>query len=263
MKEQLCELFCGGISVHEVPAGFAVSTAFGRDDGDSVGFYIVPSQTDPELARLEDDGQTIPLLEVSGVDFSGETRGAALAELLSQCGAQIDQDENLIHTDFMPLAKVPKVALRFVELLIRLQDFSLLTKERVESTFRDDVRSEIRAVMPDLNITEREPILPQLKEFEADFVVRDTGHPPLGVFSATPMNEFGTPSSRKWPLTMRQGLLAPSLRCLNGTRRSQRNFAKWRRTELDAVPIFRGEERQSVVRIRQELLKRDLRGGVS
>jgi hypothetical protein len=259
MKEQLCELFCDSISVQEVPAGYAVSTAFSREDGDSVGFYVVPSPTEPGLARLEDDGQTIPLLEVSGVDFSGETRGAALAELLSQCGARIDHDESLIHTDFVPIRDVPRIALRFVELLIRLQDFSLLTKERVESTFRDDVRSEIRAVMPDLKVTEREAITPELREFEADFVIRDNGHAPLGVFLGYSDERVLNAIVAKMAAEHEAKAPCSVVALLEWEGSVSKKLRQMAANRLDGVPIFRGEERQSVVRIRQELQKRELR----
>ena len=61
MKADLCQAFCNDITVTEVPAGLAVSTAFRRDDGDKVSFYVVTE--DSGDIRLEDDGATIPQLE--------------------------------------------------------------------------------------------------------------------------------------------------------------------------------------------------------
>lgn len=255
MKEQLCQLFCDGISVHRVPAGYAVSTAFSREDGDAVGFYVLSSPAEPDLARLEDDGQTIPLLEVSGVDFSSETRGAALAELLSQFGAKIDHDESLIHTDYMPVARVPKAAVRFVELLIRLQDFSLLTKERVESTFRDDVRQQIRSVMPDVKVHEKENIVSELKEFEADFVIRDANYAPLGIFLGSSDERVYQAIVTKMAAEHEVKTHCSVVALLEWDTSITRKLRQMASNRLDAMPIFRGEERQSIIRVRQELQK--------
>jgi hypothetical protein len=54
MKAELCHSFCDELVVREVPDGFAVRTGFVREDGDSIGFYIVPVGNG--LFRLEDSG---------------------------------------------------------------------------------------------------------------------------------------------------------------------------------------------------------------
>lgn len=45
MKEALCQAFCGDLKLTDVPVGFAVTTTFRRDDGDSVAFYLVCDKT--------------------------------------------------------------------------------------------------------------------------------------------------------------------------------------------------------------------------
>ena len=57
MKEALCRAFCGDLTLTDVPAGYAVSTTFQRDDGDSVGFYIVRDERRPLLRRAGGDTQ--------------------------------------------------------------------------------------------------------------------------------------------------------------------------------------------------------------
>ena len=75
MKEELCTAFCNDITVTDVPVGLAVSTAFRRDDGDKVSFYVVSDNGGK--VHIEDDGATIPYLEEAGVDFETETRSRA------------------------------------------------------------------------------------------------------------------------------------------------------------------------------------------
>ena len=62
-KQQLCEAFCGELSVRDVPAGLAVKTAFQFKDGDSVGFYVVRHPTIQGKYRIEDSGLLIPFIE--------------------------------------------------------------------------------------------------------------------------------------------------------------------------------------------------------
>src|SRR3546814_4657364 len=96
MKAELCHAFCDELVVRKVPDGLAVSTAFKREDGDSVGFYIVPVGNG--LFRLEDSGMTLPQLMESGVDFDAETRAKALGTLLSEYDVAYDQEEATLHT---------------------------------------------------------------------------------------------------------------------------------------------------------------------
>jgi len=97
MKEDLCKAFCNEISIKEVPIGLAVSTPFRRSDGDAITFYVVRNTTLPGIAHLEDDGETMPYLEACGVDFETQTRKKAFDMLLSEYGAEYDEDENVIH----------------------------------------------------------------------------------------------------------------------------------------------------------------------
>jgi hypothetical protein len=101
MKDELCRAFCNEISVKEVPAGLAIGTPFRRGDGDRVAFYVVRDAALPGLARLEDDGETIPYLEACGVDFGTQTRMKAFESLLSEHAAEYDEVEATIRTPNM------------------------------------------------------------------------------------------------------------------------------------------------------------------
>lgn len=144
MKDALCKAFCDTLIVREVPPlGYSVGTTFRQSNGDAVGFYVVFDKADRSRARIEDDGLTVPMLEASGVDLSGGPRAEAFSALLHQSQVRYDPEENLLHTDFVAIERLPTQALGFVAFLIRVQEFLLLTRENVEDTFRDDV---IRAV---------------------------------------------------------------------------------------------------------------------
>jgi hypothetical protein len=256
MKDELCHILCEGIFVKEVPVGLAVSTAFSREDGDAIGFYVVNHPSDSSIARLEDDGQLLPLLELAGVDLSGGNRAEALDELLRQCRAKVDFDENLILTDYMPKRLIPSAVVQFLELLIRFQDFALLTRERVESTFREDVRVKIAEIMPDVDVAERRPITPELPEFEADFVLIREEHAPLGIFLGTSDERVYEAVVAKMAAEHEAKVSCSIVAMLEFDNSVTRKVRQKALNRLDAMPIFRGEENQAVIRVRSELTKR-------
>lgn len=143
MKEELCKAFCGDLKLTDVPVGYAVTTTFRKDDGDSVAFYLVRDASRPDFYRIEDDGTTIPFLEGAGVEFSTETRSEAFAALLESHNVEFDEDEMLLHTDWMREADTPKASMRFLSFMLRINDFLLLTKDRVVSTFKEDAARQI------------------------------------------------------------------------------------------------------------------------
>lgn len=181
MKEELCKAFCGELTVRNVPDGFAISTAFRKSDGDAIAFYIVPAGAG--LWRIEDDGSTMPFLVEAGVDFSTETRARALSELFDEYEAIYDVDEETIRTDALAQSELPRAAMKFVALMLRMSDFLLLSVERVASTFREDAAERVRqALMGKADITEGEPVSPALAEVTPDMVLRAAGRPPVALF---------------------------------------------------------------------------------
>src|ERR1035437_5921117 len=138
LQEAICNAFCGDLIVRSVPDGLAIGTGFKRENGDDIGFYVIQDKSHQGLYRLEDDGLTIPYLEGCGVDFSAETRKQAFAEILEQYRALYDEDSATIASLSVTKEELPRAALHFVALLLRMADFLLLTPDRVFSSFRED-----------------------------------------------------------------------------------------------------------------------------
>ena len=117
-KEQLCEAFCGEITVRSVPAGWAVSTAFNSMNGDPLGFYI----TGPDVSgkyHIEDDGASIAFIEASGADLKNKTRLEAFNELLNEYNINYDEDTGELVTEPLAENQIPKQAIRFIAFLLR------------------------------------------------------------------------------------------------------------------------------------------------
>lgn len=186
MKEELCRAFCGDLSVSDVPAGWAVRTAFKRGDGDAIAFYVVRDERNPALVRLEDDGDTIPYLDASGVDLTEGPRAEMFSALLREHQAEFDPEEYVLHTGFMPADQLPAAAMRFVALLLRMQDFLLVTRERIEDTFKADVIKAVTERFSGRAEVELDHTLNErLRHFPADIVVRAPGFIPLAIFIGT------------------------------------------------------------------------------
>src|SRR5262249_41271359 len=125
------------LQITPVPIGFAVKTPFFRPDGDAVGFYIRRAESGG--LRLEDDGSTIAFLEASGIDLDLESRRELLAELLDQYHARYDENEVLIHSALLKESDLPRAALAFSALMLRIYDLLFATPKRVAKSFLEDL----------------------------------------------------------------------------------------------------------------------------
>lgn len=185
MKEILCQAFCASLQVRAVPAGYAVQTPYENFDGDPLLLYYVKGNAGNQW-RIEDDGTQIPLLEANGVDLGGRSRGDALQFLLREYRAYFDPDARVIHTSYLPEKELGGASIRFVALLLRLQDLALLSPHIVRSTFREDAIAAIKAQFgSDVQIREMVPITEDLSAYEADVVISSDKTSPLAVYLGT------------------------------------------------------------------------------
>jgi hypothetical protein len=187
-KELLCAAFCDELELRKVPAGIAVKTGFSTVDGDAIGFYIVRSPRDSALLRIEDSGQLVPLLEAYGLDMrsgQGGNRAQIFDQILSEYHAQFDKESRELHTDYMPEDMLPAAALRFVAMMLRLQDLAFLHPRIVESTFREDATKAIQErfkEVKDVTVSFEAPVSESLSNYQADAVIRVLQRPPVAVF---------------------------------------------------------------------------------
>jgi hypothetical protein len=255
MKDALCKAFCDSLVVREVPAGLSVGTNFRQTNGDRVGFYIVFDKHDQSRARIEDDGQTMPMLEATGVDLLSGPRAEAFLATLKQSRVLHDPEENVLHTDFMPIDQLPFTALGFVACLIRMQEFFFLTRENIESTFKNDV---IKAIQD--HFVERAVVYVEdqadaaLPHSRADVVIAPPGTEPLAIF-------IGTSESRALEATVLHsdvlaGLSTPCKVMLvletSRPKRIPQNTLDRAQTRF-SVPIFKGLREEALARMDRDL----------
>jgi len=258
MKEELCRAFCNEITVRSVPAGLAISTAFRRSEGDAIGFYVIRHPQRAGLARLEDDGQTRPHLEATGVDFETQTRAKAFATILAEYGAEYDEDEAIIHTPEMPEHELPRAAIRFVALLLRLADFQLLTQEHIESTFKEDAAKRIKeAVGIRAMIIEDREVSDQLQEVTPDLVIRAPHRDPVAVFLAQSSQRVNDAIFLQMAALYEAKQSVSVVALLEAESSVNQALRQRAANRLSALPVYRGDEAPAILRIVREALGTD------
>ncbi|MGA9582089.1 MAG: DUF1828 domain-containing protein [Allosphingosinicella sp.] len=255
MKEALCRAFCGDLTLTDVPVGYAVSTTFRRDDGDAVGFYIVRDAVRPGFFRLEDDGTTIPFLEEAGVEFSTEARSEAFAALLESHKIEFNEDEMLLHTQPLREADIPASAMRFVSFMLRVNDFLLLTRDKITSTFKEDAAEMLRVRIGDrADIQEGIPVTPAMADNVPDVVVRAAGRRPVAVFfGSSPQRVYDAVLLQMQALYEAQEDVAV-IALLENDGIISRELRRRATNRLTALPSFRGDEFEAIHRIEREAL---------
>jgi Domain of unknown function DUF1828 len=252
VKDALCHAFCDSIRVTKVPVGLAVSTAFRRQDGDAIGFYIVGPDSAGHY-RIEDDGLTIADLEASGADLDSATRAAAFSQLLEENGALYANAEGILKSQPLNEPEIAAAALRFVALLLRVQDLLLLTPERVASTFREDAIKAIRHAAKGLAAVEKDaPIAAPLQEFPADVVLRTQQRPPVAVFLASTDLRLSEAILLQI-VAMHEARVRCSVVALV-ERQNSISRKMWQRAvnRLAAVPVFEGDREAAISRVIRE-----------
>ena len=139
MMESICKEFCNNITIQNVPVGFAVGTVFRRNNGDKIGFYIVYKDKYRTMARVEDDGLTIASLEAEGVNVFSGTRLEHFKKLLATADVFYDNQEHILHTNYVKVEEIAKLSLLFLEFLIKIQEMTHVSRKNTEKTFYSDV----------------------------------------------------------------------------------------------------------------------------
>lgn len=262
MKSDLCKAFCDDITVTEVPAGFAVSTAFRRDDGDRVSFYVIEEGS--SRLRLEDDGATIQQLEAAGVDFETDTRRRGLEALLTAIDGYFDHEEGVIKTRPFHEEELARKALDFVAVMIRMNDFLLLTQEKVASTFKEDAAARIRAVVGSkARIRENESVSEKLAEVRPDMVIESDTRPPVAIFFGNRVGRVNDAIFLHFAALVEAKQSVSVIALLEDDHSVPNDLRRRASNRLTTVPVFRDDEDAAIARIAREALGIDHEHGTA
>ncbi|MCJ2036344.1 DUF1828 domain-containing protein [Methylobacterium sp. J-068] len=184
MKHLLCQAFCDALEVRPVPVGWAIQTSYTDAGGDPLLMYLV--RDNEKGWRVEDDGNQVPMLEACGVDLGGKSRREAFAYLLREFGARFDPEERTLCSSSLSESEIGAAAVRFMGLLLRLQDLALLSTPFVRNAFREDAITAIQhAFEGEAVIEEKGQLAQDMVGPEADVVVRAAARPPVAIYIGT------------------------------------------------------------------------------
>lgn len=185
MKDALCRAFCAALDIQRVPSGLAITTPYRFDDGDPIILYAVTVRHG--IYRLEDSGVQIPMIEASGATLHEGTRGEGFKVMLGEYGLDFDREAMVVRTPEVSEEDVGGAALKLLAFMLRLQDFMLLTPERVRQTWQEDALKSLHQTFDEVaTVEEHTPVFAEAAAIPVDAVVRfHDGAPPLAVFLAT------------------------------------------------------------------------------
>lgn len=258
MKAEICKAFCKGISVHEMKNGFAISTPYDDVKGDPLGFYAL-GPDDDGYYRIVDDGMTVPFLDAAGASLDTDTRLFLFNDILNRYSAHYSDSERQIYVAGVMREGIPEASLKFLALLLRVQDLMLITRERVENTFREDVIERLRERFErETTFREQEPVSEELADVVPDVVIQAKQKEPVAVFIATSSQKISEAVYLHMAATYQHKMPLRVVAILqNETPTIPFKLRQRADNYLDAVPRYEGEAKATIDRVAREVFGRD------
>lgn len=186
----LCTNFCSAIKTRERPDGsIQVVTPFVGRDGDTYNIYI--KQEDDSLYRITDKGSTIMRLSYENdLKFLKGVRGQILNEIAEEYGAQFEGGEIFIKSIYSNIADA---VFGIGQVLTRVSDLGLWSKNRVKSTFYEDLETNLSQVIPNTkNVQQNYFTIQDTEElYPIDYYIEPSSK------SESALAIFGVPDSSK------------------------------------------------------------------
>ncbi len=188
LQDTLCAALCASVSVAQRSEGlWRVDTPWTFPDGDGYSIYIAQSPTGG--LRISDQGLTLMRLSYENeiAKLREGTRGRLFAQVLADAGLAEDDGEFFLDSTADELGAN---VLRLGQALTRVHDLTFLNRVRVESTFYEDLREKLHALVGEERLTEGYvvPDVPNAHDYPVDYFVSG---------GASPLYLFGVPNRDK------------------------------------------------------------------
>jgi len=151
IEEQLCALLCAEVKVTAKNDKLArIVTPFYFADGDPYQVYL--KEMPGGILRLTDMGHT--MMHLSYENDTDKFREGTRGNLLSQVKAETSVDEN--NGEFYIDTTIEKLGFNIFRLgqaLTKINDLTFLNRARAESTFYEDLKEQLKKIIPEEKIT--------------------------------------------------------------------------------------------------------------
>ena len=256
MKELICKAFCDSISVTELPKGigFGLSSSMFEAFGDQAGVYALGPDRKGRW-RLDDSGWVAPMLTASGYDLGTHAKLAVFSEILAGSGLAFDADSFEIYVDAIEGSELPAAAIRFFSTLSRVADLAKWTTDRIKSTFRADVATSLRQLLPDVEIKENAPADIRVPDLLADLVLKAPNQRSVALYLAqsdVSLLEAMLLRAETAGLSDRPKVVA----IMEREKSAPQKIRTRAHNRLDIVTVYEGDGRAAVQRIAEEVVNR-------
>ena len=159
LENMLCERLCAEVRIHRREDDvLMMESPFTFPDGDHFPIYL--SETASGGMKLSDRGHT--LMHVSyehDVDLFYDGARASLREQIVRASS-IEEDKGVFSIETPP-DQVAEALFRFGQALTKIYDLTFLSRERVASTFYEDLRGLVFTIL-DEEVVDADYILPNI-----------------------------------------------------------------------------------------------------
>ena len=193
LEKTLCERLCANVRVHKRDDDvLMLDTPFTFPDGDRYPIYL--SETRVGGVILSDRGHTLMHMSYEhDVDAFYDGARAALREQIVQEN-EIREDGGVFSVETSP-DRVAETLFRFGQALTKIYDLTFLSRARAASTFYDDLRDLLYAIVDEERIEADHvpPDVPNGADYPVDYRIEGR--------EGTPLFVYGVPNRDKARLT--------------------------------------------------------------
>lgn len=255
LKKEICRAFCDGVQVSPFKGGIAISTPYANYLGDKIGMYVLGPEDGP--FRIIDNALTVPFLEAEGATLDTASRKEAFNLLLSTYGADFDEEMEELFIDGVSKENLPRAILDFSALLLRMNDMLMLTRERVDNTFREDVREALRTELSGrAHFVEDEPVSDDLADVIPDMVFFPENRDPVALFLASNESKLWQAIHLRMAANYEAHKPLSVVAMLESDTVGNARIRTQADNRLDAVPRYKGANKDAVNRVVTEVLGR-------
>ena len=195
LQKALCQQLCKDIQLIEREGGkMMISTPFSHPDGDNYSLYL--KEVSDGKIRISDEADTIMRLSYETPDvnkyFKGN-RGQLMKQILRE--QDIQQDNGNFYVETLT-DKISQGIFRLGQALNQIYDLSYLNKDRLISTFHEDLEELLDDIVKEKNLVDEKksiilekdyqvPELDNAENYTIDYSLKKDGGIPLFLFGIT------------------------------------------------------------------------------